>query len=126
MGRKQKQTEEAIMAMIKAEQNKELAKPGSGSDEAEPDVDDTQLRRRKLGNRAIPEKHLEVVLPDELQESLRRLKPEGNLMTDRFRNLLVNGKLESRKPILQPKKRKVKVTEKWSIRTFRSRCRFSR
>ncbi|ETN41910.1 uncharacterized protein HMPREF1541_03849 [Cyphellophora europaea CBS 101466] len=118
MGRKQKQTEEAIMAMIKAEQNKELAKPGSGSDEAEPDVDDTQLRRRKLGNRAIPEKHLEVVLPDELQESLRRLKPEGNLMTDRFRNLLVNGKLESRKPILQPKKRKVKVTEKWSYKDF--------
>ncbi|RMD43808.1 hypothetical protein DV735_g1306, partial [Chaetothyriales sp. CBS 134920] len=59
-----------------------------------------------------------VVLPEELQDSLRRLKPEGNLMTDRFRTLLVNGKLEARKRILQPRKRKVKVTEKWSYKDF--------
>lgn len=80
--------------------------------------DDELLRRRRLGTAAIPEKSLEVVLPDELQESLRRLKPEGNLLSDRFRNLLVNGKLESRKPILQPKKAKRFVTEKWSYKDF--------
>lgn len=80
--------------------------------------DDSTLRRRMLGNAPIPEKALEVVLPDELQESLRRLKPEGNLLNDRFRNLLVNGKLESRKPILQGKKPKRFVTEKWSYKDF--------
>ena len=91
-----------------AEQN------SSGSDSD----DDVALRRRRLGNTTIPEKTLEVVLPEELQESLRRLKPEGNLLNDRFRHLLVNGKLESRKPILQPKQAKRFVTEKWSYKDF--------
>lgn len=65
-----------------------------------------------------PEKPLEVVLPDELQESLRLLKPEGNLLDDRFRTLIVQGKLEARKPISQPKKAKRKITEKWTYKDF--------
>ena len=80
--------------------------------------DDRVLRRRRMGNAIVPAKNLEVVLPDELQESLRLLKPEGNLLQDRFRNLLVNGKIESRKPVLQPKKKRVKYTEKWSFKDF--------
>jgi hypothetical protein len=82
------------------------------------DGDDSVLRRKRLRNVSIPEKNLEVVLPDELQESLRRLKPEGNLLNDRFRNLLVNGKIEPRKEILQPKKKRVTYTEKWTHKDF--------
>lgn len=67
---------------------------------------------------SVPEKPLELVLPDELQESLRLLKPEGNLLDDRFRTLIVQGKLESRKPITQSKKPKKKVTEKWAYKDF--------
>jgi len=118
MGDKAKQTEEMIMTMIKRSQEDELdLKPSSDTSDQE-DGDDRVLRRRKRGNAVIPEKALEVVLPDELQDSLRRLKPEGNLLNDRFRNLLVNGKLEARKVIVQPKKRKVKMTEKWSYKDF--------
>lgn len=80
--------------------------------------DDRMLRRKRFGNATIPEKNLEVVLPEELRDSLRLLKPEGNLLQDRFRNLLVNGKIESRKPVVQPKKKKVKYTEKWSFKDF--------
>lgn len=80
--------------------------------------DDSVLRRKRLRNIPIPEKNLEVVLPDELQESLRRLKPEGNLLNDRFRNLLVNGKIEARKPIFQPKKKRASYTEKWTYKDF--------
>ena len=80
--------------------------------------DDTKLRRKRLGTIAIPGKRLEVVLPDELQESLRRLKPEGNLMNDRFRNLLVNGKVEARKPVTQPRKARRTYTEKWTYKDF--------
>lgn len=80
--------------------------------------DDSVLRRRRLGTIPIPEKSLEVVLPDELQESLRRLKPEGNLLNDRFRNLLVNGKLEARKPVTQPRKARRSYTEKWTYKDF--------
>jgi len=86
--------------------------------EDEESGDDAKLRRRKRGNAVVPEKNLEVVLPEELQDSLRRLRPEGNLLQDRFRNLLVNGKLESRKPVLAPKKKRVKYTEKWSFKDF--------
>lgn len=116
MGDKSKQHAEMIMALIKRSQENELI-ASSETPELE-EGDDRVLRRRKRGNAVIPEKPLEVVLPDELQESLRRLKPEGNLLNDRFRNLLVNGKVEARKVILQPKKRKVKMTEKWSYKDF--------
>lgn len=116
MGDKSQRQEELIMALIKQHQENEL-EASSETPDLE-DGDDRVLRRRKRGNAPIPEKNLEVVLPDELQESLRRLKPEGNLLNDRFRNLLVNGKVEARKIIHQPKKRKVKVTEKWSYKDF--------
>lgn len=119
MGRKQKQAEDAIMAFIEKENEKSLARPlGADAAAIEYDSDDTKLRRRKRGNATIPEKPLEVVLPDELQDSLRRLKPEGNLMNDRFRNLLVNGKLDNRKMVTQQKKKQVKYTEKWSYKDF--------
>jgi nucleolar protein 53 len=80
--------------------------------------DDLELRRRKLGKIALPERDLELVLPDELQESLRLLKPEGNLLKDRYRNLLVRGKVESRRPISLAKKPKWKATEKWTHKDF--------
>jgi nucleolar protein 53 len=91
-----------------------LEDAGDGSDSG----DDSFLRRKRLRNVSIPEKNVEVVLPDELQESLRRLKPEGNLLNDRFRHLLVNGKVEARKPVLQPKKKRVTYTEKWTYKDF--------
>jgi len=79
-------------------------------------------RKTTLGpsKASIPAAPLELVLPDELQDSLRRLKPEGNLLNDRFRNLLVNGKLEARKPTsyAASRKRQVKFTEKWWSKDF--------
>lgn len=59
-----------------------------------------------------------MVLPDELQDSLRLLKPEGNLLDDRFRTLIVQGKMESRKPVSQTRKKKTKQTEKWASKDF--------
>ena len=67
---------------------------------------------------SIPEKPLELVLPEELQDSLRLLKPEGNLLGDRFRTLMVQGKLEARTPVVQSKKPKRKATEKWTHKDF--------
>jgi len=80
--------------------------------------DDEDLRRRQLGKFRLPEKDLELVLPDELQDSLRLLKPEGNLLKDRYRNLLVRGKMESRRRIPFRKQAKKKVTEKWTHKDF--------
>lgn len=87
-------------------------------DDATLEEGDEILRRKRLRNANIPAKSLEVVLPDELQGSLRRLKPEGRLLDDRFRHLMVNGKIEARNPVLKTTRKKVKFTEKWSHKDF--------
>jgi nucleolar protein 53 len=91
----------------------------SSSEEAAPTVAEVQLRRKKLGKMKLPEADLELVLPDELQDSLRLLKPEGNLLKDRYRSLLLRGKVETRRRIPFRKKPNVKFTEKWSYKDFR-------
>lgn len=78
------------------------------------------LSVQRNANRAfsLPQKNLEFLLPDELPDSLRRLKPEGNLLKDRFRSIMVRGKVETRKPVSQPKKAKRTYTEKWTYKDF--------
>jgi nucleolar protein 53 len=68
----------------------------------------------------VPDAPLEVVLADELQDSLRALRPEGNLLKDRYRNMLLNGKMETRRT-MQHKKPKREVTEKWSYKDWKLR-----
>ena len=46
------------------------------------------------------------------------MKPEGNLLHDRMRNMIVNGKVESRRHIAQHKKPKTTVTEKWAYKDW--------
>lgn len=116
MGDKQKQAAHFDSVVERrAPTSAEEEEDGSREDKSD---DGQVLRRRKRGNIMIPEKNLEVVLEDELQDSLRLLKPEGNLLQDRFRHLLVDGKLESRKAIAQARKKRVKYTEKWSHKDF--------
>src|SRR5690606_36230023 len=88
------------------------------SDESE-EENDVELRRRQLGKFKLPEKDLELVLPDELQDSLRLLKPEGNLLKDRYRSMIVRGKMESRRKIPFRKQARTEVTEKWTYKDFR-------
>ncbi|KAI9724058.1 MAG: hypothetical protein M1812_000776 [Candelaria pacifica] len=115
---------EKIRSIAKAVEAKERAIKDiiirSDDGEAE-EVDDRALRRRKLGKVLLPEPALELVLPEELQDSLRLLKPEGNLLKDRFRNMLVRGKMETRRPITQPKKARRDYTEKWTYKDFKLR-----
>jgi nucleolar protein 53 len=87
------------------------------SDDSE-EGDENEIRSRRFGKFAIPERDLELVLPGELQDSLRRLKPEGNLVKDRFRNLLIRGKVEARKRRPFKKQAKTKHTEKWTFKDF--------
>ncbi|KAF4637743.1 hypothetical protein G7Y89_g357 [Cudoniella acicularis] len=106
------------IAKALAEREKARSTALVSNDDSSNEGDDLELRRRKLGKITLPERDLELVLPDELQESLRLLKPEGNLLKDRYRNLLVRGKVESRRPISFAKKAKRKATEKWTHKDF--------
>lgn len=72
-----------------------------------------------LTNTSLPEAPLEVVLPDELRDSLRLLKPEGNLLKDRFRSMMLQGKVEARRQIPYAKQKKYTVSEKWSYKDWK-------
>ncbi|KAK4240396.1 ribosome biogenesis protein Nop53/GLTSCR2 [Achaetomium macrosporum] len=120
MKRKHAQAErikQIALEVAERERAMELAKVEM-SDASEEEDDNVELRRKQLGKFKLPEKDLELVLPDELQDSLRLLKPEGNLLKDRYRNMLVRGKVEARRKIPFRKQAKTKVTEKWTYKDF--------
>lgn len=100
------------------EKEQQLASAKTQESDGESEGDEEKLRRRKFGKAKVPEKELELVLPEELQDSLRLLRPEGNLLRDRYRNMVVRGKMESRKHIPFKKQGKGKMTEKWGHKDF--------
>lgn len=79
------------------------------------------LRRgkKKLGSRfEVLEAPIEVKLRNELSDSLRKLKPEGNLLYDQMKTFQSKGMIETRR-IAKGKKAKKKVSEKWSYKDFK-------
>jgi len=68
------------------------------------------MKGRRLGKHLVPEGDVDVQLGEDLSESLRELKPEGNLFRDRFQSLQQRALIEPRVPVL-PTKRKFKVKE---------------
>lgn len=119
MRRKEEQAKriKELVETVEAEQQRRALEKIEMSD-GESEGNDEVLRRRQLGKFKLPKKDLELVLPDELQESLRLLKPEGNLLKDRYRSMLVRGKMEARRKIPFRKQAKVKFTEKWTHKDF--------
>lgn len=71
-----------------------------------------------MGDGRLPRDRLILQLPDELSESLRTLKPEGNLLQERFRSLRERGLIETRAPVVHKKANK-KETEKWRYKDFK-------
>lgn len=109
------------------EQMLQLAKRSEKSEQEKQDLKDLlaggeaaeKVRTRRYGKYDILEPTLDVKLSGELEDSLRRLKPEGSLMRDRFRSLQQRGKIEARKRHNLKPKYKKKVTEKWSFKDFK-------
>lgn len=62
---------------------------------------------------------LEVKLSDELTDSLRRLKPEGSLVTDRFRSLQERGLVEARIPGKKRRRYRQKAVEKHQFKSIK-------
>ena len=75
--------------------------------------------KKKLGSKLeVIEGPIEVKLSNELSDSLRKLKPEGNLLYDQMKNFQSKGMIETRR-ITKGKKGKKKITEKWSYKDFK-------
>ncbi|KAH3902321.1 related to Ribosome biogenesis protein NOP53 [Saccharomycodes ludwigii] len=76
-------------------------------------------KKHKLGSKhTVLDETLEVKFKDELNGSLRKLRPEGNLLYDNLRKLQSSGKIEARKPIKKGRKYKPKITAKWTHKDF--------
>jgi len=65
---------------------------------------------QKVGKYKVQECEVDVQLGEDLSESLRGLKPEGNLFRDRFLSLQHRALIEPRQPVL-PRRRKTKIKE---------------
>lgn len=77
-------------------------------------------KHHKLGTKySAREENLEVKFSDELSDSLRKLRPEGNLLYDHLRKLQSSGKIESRVPVKKSRRYKQKITQKWTHKDFK-------
>ena len=77
-------------------------------------------KKHKLGTKySVIDERLEIKFSDELSDSLRKLKPEGNLLYDTVRKLQSSGKVETRVPVRKGRKYKQKITEKWTHKDFK-------
>uniref|UniRef100_A0A3Q0R1A6 Ribosome biogenesis protein NOP53 n=1 Tax=Amphilophus citrinellus TaxID=61819 RepID=A0A3Q0R1A6_AMPCI len=71
---------------------------------------------RRLGKLKFQPQHMEVQLSDELAGSLRQLKPEGSVLTDRFKSLQKRNLIEPRERAKFKRRLKVKYVEKRAFR----------
>ncbi|CAE6453815.1 unnamed protein product [Rhizoctonia solani] len=76
----------------------------------------------RIGKHVVKEGDLDFQLGEDLPESFRELKPEGNLWRDRWGSMISRGKVEPRMPVLAArKKKKTKEYEKHSYKQFDAR-----
>ncbi|GAA5816724.1 hypothetical protein MFLAVUS_010256 [Mucor flavus] len=73
---------------------------------------------KKLGKYTVPELPVDVQLTDELCETLRQLKPEGNMFRERFHSIQKRNIIEPRIPVIPSRKYKLKEYERRAYKNF--------
>ncbi|KAG2237690.1 ribosome biogenesis protein Nop53/GLTSCR2 [Thamnidium elegans] len=73
---------------------------------------------KKLGKYTVPELPVDVQLTDELCETLRQLKPEGNMFRERFHSIQKRNIIEPRIPVIPSRKYKLKEYERRGYKNF--------
>lgn len=106
-----------LLKTIKEEKAKELATQRERAKARK--LRNQKVLGKKLGPNRFVHAPLEVKLPEELTGSLRTLKPEGNLLEDRFKALQEQAKIEPRvRRALKKRKYELKEYEKHSFKNF--------
>ncbi|KLO16544.1 P60-like protein [Schizopora paradoxa] len=78
------------------------------------------LSGQKIGKHIVPEEKIDVQLSDEVSDSLRGMKVEGNLFRDRFMSLQRRAIIEPRVPVVGRKpKLRVREIEKHAFKRFK-------
>ena len=73
----------------------------------------------RLGKHKFVPEPTPFQLSDEITDSLRTLKTEGNLFVDRFKSLQERCIIEPRVPVTKKRRYKLKVYEKRSYKNFK-------
>ncbi|KAM4019288.1 ribosome biogenesis protein NOP53 [Anomaloglossus baeobatrachus] len=77
------------------------------------------LQPKRLGRLKYQEPDIDILLSDELTDSLRKLKPEGSVTKDRFKSFQKRNLIEPRERAKFKRKLKVKYVEKRAFRESR-------
>uniref|UniRef100_A0A3Q3W315 Ribosome biogenesis protein NOP53 n=1 Tax=Mola mola TaxID=94237 RepID=A0A3Q3W315_MOLML len=101
----------SIKASVKQQDEKTKARQKQRKDNQEAQ----KAQPRRLGKLKYAQ-DLEVQLSDELAGSLRRLKPEGSILKDRFKSLQKRNLIEPRERAKFKRKHKLKYVEKRAFR----------
>ncbi|KAJ7825379.1 ribosome biogenesis protein Nop53/GLTSCR2 [Mycena olivaceomarginata] len=98
------------VSLLRRTANKTLSARAIAQETRRAAVEENLKRRglagQKLGRHTVPEGEVDVQLGEDLSESLRGLKPEGNLFRDRFTSLQQRALIEP-----GPKRRKLRIIE---------------
>ncbi|KAG2181130.1 hypothetical protein INT43_008712 [Umbelopsis isabellina] len=132
-----KKAKETQQLELRRKQEKELHKEITKLEEIEKIVEESEMssltkaEKRKakkeaqeqaglprLGKYFVQKAPIEVQLTDELSESLRSLKPEGNAFRDRFVSLQKRNIIEPRLPVNHKRRYRLKEYEKHSYKKF--------
>ncbi|CAI4038906.1 hypothetical protein SMKI_06G2580 [Saccharomyces mikatae IFO 1815] len=110
-----------VKDLTEAINSKELEKiPTKESDNVITVKKSKKNKKHKLGTKySVIDERLEIKFSNELSDSLRKLRPEGNLLYDTVRKLQSSGKIESRVPVKRGRRYKQKITEKWTHKDFK-------
>jgi len=71
-------------------------------------------RPKRVGRQKFEVQNTEVALSEELSGNMRSFKPEGSLLTDRFKSMQKRNLIEPRKPVIKHRKYRLKQYEKKS------------
>uniref|UniRef100_A0A8C6UTG1 Ribosome biogenesis protein NOP53 n=1 Tax=Neogobius melanostomus TaxID=47308 RepID=A0A8C6UTG1_9GOBI len=101
---------------IKASISKQDQKTKSKQIQRKAKQEEQKSQPRRLGRLKFQPQDMEVQLSDELAGSLRRLKPEGSVLKDRFKSLQKRNLIEPRERAKFKRRLKVKYQEKRAFR----------
>ncbi|KAL7326769.1 hypothetical protein PS15p_209053 [Mucor circinelloides] len=73
---------------------------------------------KKIGKYTVPELPVDVQLTEELCETLRQLKPEGNMFRDRFHSIQKRNIIEPRIPVNPSRHYKLKEYERRAYKNY--------
>ncbi|XP_073345078.1 ribosome biogenesis protein NOP53 isoform X2 [Pagrus major] len=102
----------SIKASIKQQDQKTKTRQQQRKDNQEAQ----KAQPRRLGKLKFQAQDMEVQLSDELAGSLRRLKPEGSVLKDRFKSLQKRNLIEPRERAKFKRRHKLKYVEKRAFR----------